>query len=322
MIRPASEVLESMLPPGPSAKASEAMPPPSPTPAWFRAPSAPVRLPLIGGGFTLVDPDIAERLHGRPLYYGFSRRYVQVREDGHCHLLHRLVIPCVGREVHHRNADRLDNRRANLVALSPSEHRLLEPTRRRGREWLGVDRHRGFFRARAGMAQRAFHLGYFASPYLAALARDDFAIRRTQGQVALNFPRTIPSAALRRWFLRRPGDFRVVFVPRGGGLLRRMHARLPTPLELAARPPVIDAKAHRLVSVIDVDDNEYRFIPLEGVLCMQANGLWCRIDRRRRASTVTGTSSAPPAAPEPSPPPAPCSSAEKPTVPIAGSASA
>jgi hypothetical protein len=265
-------------------------------------PGAAVRLPLVGGGFTLVDPDVAARLRGTPLYRT-GLRYVIVYESTpaglRVHLVHQIVLRAPpGLVVHHVNADPCDNRRTNLRILTHSAHRLLEPARRSRLGWLGLWASHGFFYPRISVEGRD-HLGPgFGSLCLAALARDDLAVRLTGGQVALNFPRRLRAARLRGWLQRQRNDFRVVFVPRGGGPLRDMHARRPLPLEEAARPPRPDLRAQRLVSVIDVAIDEYRFIPLEGVLCVQANATWWRIDRprrarRRRGSTASATSSVP-----------------------------
>jgi hypothetical protein len=274
-------------------------------------------LALLGGGFTLVDPDVAARLRGFRLY-AMAAGYVMVYEpgagSGRDLALHRLVAGLPGRDVHHANANRRDNRRANLRAVTRGEHLLWEPTHRG--VWLGVHwaPWARLYRVHFKVARRRREAGYFRSPYLAALARDDLALRLTGGRVALNFPARLRASRLRGWLERRRGDFRVVFVPRGGGPVRAMHARRPLPLELAARPPRPDLRAQRLVSVIDVDVNEYRFIPLEGVLCVQAKGIWWRIDRgsptrngalgdpcqrharQPRGSTGSATSSVPTAA--------------------------
>jgi hypothetical protein len=39
----------------------------------------------------------------------------------------RIVKPGLGKEVHHRNGNALDNRRKNLVAISKSKNRRMQP---------------------------------------------------------------------------------------------------------------------------------------------------------------------------------------------------
>jgi hypothetical protein len=261
-----------------------------------------LRLPLVGGGFTLVDPAVGARLTRVSLYRNRLGYVVFYEGRRRLQSLHRWITQAPpGRDVHHCNSERADNRAANLAVVTRSIHWLLAPAH--GSWPFGVSPSRGRWDAAWTYGSRKHHVGRFASRYLAALARDDALASALPGvPFQRNFPRTIRAPRLAR-ALRRTGGraFRVVFVRRANGGVREMTCRLPLPLEVAARPPRVDARRAHVVSVIDVECNEYRFIPLENVLCFEKNGVWHRIDRRRgarrqRGSTASGTSSAPTAA--------------------------
>jgi len=252
-------------------------------------------LPLVGGGATLVDADVAIRLRVQRLYLA-GARYVQYFVGPRRSVfLHRVIMhPPRGLEVHHAGSP-LDNRRAQLRVISVPAHRLLEPKHRRAVSgWLGVYADRARWRAQITVDGRTRRLGGFATPYEAALARDDARARFSPGlEFVRNFPVTIPQARLRRCLLRLAGrSFRVVFRRRSDGAIRVMHCRLPLPLELAARPARIDLRRARLVTVLECETGDWRSIPLEGVLCLRRGDTWCRVVRpvgpaARRPETPT-----------------------------------
>ena len=64
-----------------------------------------------------------------------GRRHFEFRLDRRRVPLHRVILPAAkGLDVHHVDFNRWNNRPGNLVAISPSEHRLLhmEHLARRG----------------------------------------------------------------------------------------------------------------------------------------------------------------------------------------------
>jgi hypothetical protein len=103
----------------------EPEPPTDDEPPWWTAnPSGIVGVPVTAGEqvlTTLMDASDAERLGGRKLSLG-SHGYVQFAVDRHMTLLHRWILGLRtgdGRIGDHVNGDQLDNRRANLRAVSP-----------------------------------------------------------------------------------------------------------------------------------------------------------------------------------------------------------
>lgn len=75
----------------------------------------------------LVDPIDAKWACGRRWSLS-SKGYARSHRDGRVDYMHRLIAEraghvVVGREVHHGNENRLDNRRENLTPETPSAHR-------------------------------------------------------------------------------------------------------------------------------------------------------------------------------------------------------
>jgi len=262
------------------------------------APPGTVWLPVRPSGFTLVDADVAAAVAGKAnlyLYQGYVGLYWR-GHSGHWQFLHRFVVGVSGGTIHHRNGQPRDNRRCNLEVLGRVEHCLLHA--RPGRSgWIGVVPYNAGFRLRMRVGlPGGCHLVELHCAYLAARARDEYINRLLGPRGPRNFPRVIPARRLRRTLTTRRDPFRVVFVRRRDRLLREIWCRLPLPLELATCPPRVNAVACHLLSVIDLECQEYRFIPLEGVLCVQLNGTWCWVQRERPASTASATSSVPPVA--------------------------
>ncbi|KKN01725.1 hypothetical protein LCGC14_1124790 [marine sediment metagenome] len=87
-------------------------------------------IPLVGGGFAIVDPEDFDWLskmcwrkkRSSSGYYAVSRK--QHRRVTHTVFMHRLIMKTpYWMKTHHINHNRLDNRKANLMVLSERMHR-------------------------------------------------------------------------------------------------------------------------------------------------------------------------------------------------------
>lgn len=285
---------------------------------------ASVELPASGGATVRVDADVAQALAGRRI----TRRghgYFAVRLNGRPRYLHHIVCPRAdGQEIDHMNRDRSDNRRANLRLVSHSAN-LLNSVRTpgssgfRGARW----EHQGrCYRASFMWKMRSRAAGTYRHAVLAAMARDDLAVRTTGLREGLNFPETVACEDLSA-FLDGLGDrpFEVWFVKRKDGSIRRMTclnaepetastereaslvrrealpeehsgvspahrvSRFTLPisrttnaaLDPGTRKSAFDPAERGLRLVLDVMAHGYRFIPLEGVLCLSCNGTRYRV---------------------------------------------
>lgn len=145
--------------------------------ATVLSPSDVVRVPVRANGrevFTLLDAEDMERLGSLSLSLG-SHGYAQMWWGHRVTLVHRWVLGLEKgdrRIGDHINGDRLDNRRANLRAVTASGSSQNVPGR-------GKSKYRGVSQARSGRwtAQVQFqgvvyHLGTFATEQAAALAAD------------------------------------------------------------------------------------------------------------------------------------------------------
>jgi hypothetical protein len=155
--------------------------------------------------------------------------------------MHREILGSPpGFDVHHVNGDTLDNRRANLRALSRSEH-MMSRGKARGRHtspFKGVwwSRARRKWRTRLSIRGQSIHLGNFDDPVSAALAYDA-AATSAYGPVAYNnFDALLVRRQAVDWI--RSGCtriIRVIFRKRTDGSIRSMLARVVR-RELAYHP--------------------------------------------------------------------------------------
>jgi len=235
-------------------------------------PEGPAASVAVGRGRRmLLDVDLAENFPGGSVSVT-NRGYAMVRWQGRHELVHRFVCPpAPGLEVDHINGCPLDNRRCNLRAVSHGLNILAGRTRPRHGPYRGVARQAGRRRYRARLTwQGRFHdLGAYPNPVLAALARDDGVVRITGHAEGLNFPYALSSANVGRMVASFGLDrFGVLFVRRTDGAVRRMvccsHRLARVDVEALGFAPA----RRRLWPVWDLREKCYRFIPLEGVLCL------------------------------------------------------
>lgn len=229
-------------------------------------PAAAVLLP--SGRKVLLDHDVAEAL-GFPAVWEVGRGYAGVGRKAT--RLHRLVCPPPeGLEVDHINGNRLDNRRSNLRAVTSSHNQLAAHFRRRGVSgYRGVRADRRRWSATVKWHGRQYWGGSFATRLVAALARDDLVVRVTGHADGLNRPLTIPPNGVRDLLASFGTDrFGVVFVRRSNGAVRRMICRTADAPPAGGAGLRFDPARRALWPVLDLREKEYRFIPMEGVLCL------------------------------------------------------
>lgn len=90
-------------------------------------------IPLGHGFFTIVDADVflwAQNYDWRAVKSAgswYALRRIIVGGKYHYFRLHREIMQCPeGMEVHHINGNSLDNRRCNLICVTPEEHKRIE----------------------------------------------------------------------------------------------------------------------------------------------------------------------------------------------------
>ena len=88
------------------------------------------KIPLSKDLYAIVDPEwfwiLAQRhwkaVKSKHLFYAVTR----IKKNGKVKTIrmHRLIAHCPpGQETHHKNLNPLDNRRSNLVNLTPPQHK-------------------------------------------------------------------------------------------------------------------------------------------------------------------------------------------------------
>jgi hypothetical protein len=235
-----------------------------------------VLLPVPGGAPALIDADVAERLAGRKFYQS-KRGYVQTARGEY---LHHLVVgkPPRGWHTDHINGDRSDNRRRNLRHVSPSCNG--RNVRRVWGQvpWRGVTRVRRRFMAEGGGGAKRRTIQSFGSALLAAFAYDDLTQRIFGTRDGLNFRHFIRRADLGGFLRATKGRiFNVLFVRRRDGALRAMTCRTDVRKNVKGQQLAFEPEEKGLLSVYDLRQRNYRFIPLENVLCLTCAGKRFRV---------------------------------------------
>jgi len=92
-----------------------------------------------------------------------------------------------GMEIRHKNGDRFDCRRENLVVVSRGENQQRKP-RPSSSGYRGVSRHRQAYQARITRDQQTLFLGLHATAEAAARRYDLEALRLYGSNARLNFP--------------------------------------------------------------------------------------------------------------------------------------
>jgi hypothetical protein len=155
------------------------------------------RVPLTQGQVALIDAADAELIGVRRWcarkgpntqnFYAMSGHRTTL-------LMHRVILGVAdGLLVDHINHDTLDNRRANLRAASVVENgrnrRAANTTNTSGYHGVSFHRDVGKWRPRVTVDGHRHYLGWFATPYEAALARDEWVRANYPSEFwTFNFP--------------------------------------------------------------------------------------------------------------------------------------
>jgi hypothetical protein len=160
------------------------------------------RIRLTQGKYAIVDPEDYERLNRykwcalrrKNGYYAGRTASVHSRHRGRYILMHRAIIeapyPLV---VDHINRNGLDNRKANLRAVTQAQNVLNGVHKKRANShsrYRGVSWHGGRDKWAVQICHNGKHktIGYFKDEIDAAKAYDEAAKKYHKGFAVLNFP--------------------------------------------------------------------------------------------------------------------------------------
>lgn len=150
------------------------------------------QIKLSRGEFALVDDEDFEELNQHKWSVD-SQGYVQRRGKAGdpCGTvrMHRQLMGHPRGDVDHVNLDRLDHRRCNLRLATRSQN--MANGRRRANNtsgYIGVKRYGRKWIAQIIKDYRGYHVGIYATPEEAAIARDKMAVKLFGEYARLNFP--------------------------------------------------------------------------------------------------------------------------------------
>jgi hypothetical protein len=167
----------------------------------------PVRIPLSGGRFAVVDAEDyttlfvahtykGKRVEARPCDWSWSisrgthGEYVKARISGAYIELGRLVMSApAGLLVDHKDFDPFNNRRTNLRICTYSQNLHARRYKRNATGYRGVQEQGGKFMARIYVDNRDVCLGFYDTAEEAAIARDAKALELFGEFASLNFPK-------------------------------------------------------------------------------------------------------------------------------------
>jgi hypothetical protein len=244
-----------------------------------------VELPVHGGFKTKVDPDIALMLSGIRLSIKTSSiPYVRFHKNTREVLLSHFVINAQnGIIVDHINGDTFDNRKSNLRIASKSlnafnrHNRVISNTGFRGVRAINNRYH-----ARVRHNYKLIYLGSFKNLILAALSRDSYLHRLFNKNCGLNFIESISSDSVRNLLDSSKGKiFKCWFVKRSDGSVRSILCRTGVHKNLKNKGMAYKPDEKNLFLVYDLTNRNYRFIPLENILCLKFKKVGYRVVRER-----------------------------------------
>jgi len=224
--------------------------------------------------YTVVDTDIAEKIKNKNIYLrSIDKPYVCFWQNRKHVFLHRFVMNAKeGQITDHINKNKLDNRRCNLRFVTSSQsslNRTLKkiPASKYNRVYELKSKKK--FRARLRPMSGNIEVGRFFSRHIAAFFADSAARKIYDIKPAFNFSSRIKRRHLVRVLERTKGRiFGVVFVKRSDGTERNMSCRINVKKNVKGTGLLFEPEHMNLLPVYDVMKKDYRFIPIENVLCL------------------------------------------------------
>jgi hypothetical protein len=181
--------------------------------------------------------------------------------------------------VDHINMDTLDNRRCNLRLATPAQNaRNRRPYSRCGLKGVCFVPRKNKWQAQIWVSGREYFLGYHESKVGAALAYDRAALAAFGKYAWLNFPKRIAACAVARAIETTGGRiFSVSFVRRSDGVERTLLGRLGVTALLRGGEPAYEPADHGLITVFDMQNRDYRSVPIEGIRALSLDGERMRV---------------------------------------------
>lgn len=151
-------------------------------------------IPLTQGKTAIVDDDDFEQLNQFKWYFAgdYAVRNISVNNKQHIIRMHRQILGLErgdGKESDHVNHNLLDNRKTNLRTCTHSQNQHNRLPQQSVSKFKGVtwDKRHKYWQARIVIDGKQYHLGYYNTEELAALAYDIHAAWSFGEFAKLNF---------------------------------------------------------------------------------------------------------------------------------------
>lgn len=241
------------------------------------------QIPLTRGKVTIVDDADFPMLSGLPWHAvplggtWYAHHTERVAGQSHSTPMHRMILDAPAtRQVDHKNGDGLDNRRANLRVCTRSQNRWnSHATSCGGSRFCGVYSDSGRWRARIQCNGVRTSIGYFARDRRRYSLRCEVPSASRTVRPAEFLYRGIPEKTAGMGLPDGRAFFTVSFINRTDGSERIMRCRTGV-APLPGSSTIQITHSHDLLSVWDIANRQFRYIPLEGILWVRMKSTFIR----------------------------------------------
>jgi len=244
-------------------------------------------IPLTKGYFAIIDDEDFEEISKYKWHAHLGRDGKPYADSRRAGRMTRFLMKAKKAErVDHINHNTLDNQRSNLRTCTAGQNSCnmrVQPNKNGYKgvckdyiDRFGLPRYRGLLRLR----KKCFRGKFRRSAVEAAKDYDDLAKKHFKEFACLNFPDSIRREHIARMIMSTNGRiFKITFIKRTGGREERtIFGRVGVWKDLKGVGMRFSPEKMKLIVIWDMQDREYKAIPIEGIQAFYFGGKKYRVD--------------------------------------------